>query len=73
MSEEEMMKRWVDTWRQAGPLLEEIRRQEVRDLDTNETIESLSFHADFSQAPYRPDPTSGLIEQQRWFMKLRHA
>lgn len=28
------LKRWVDTWRKAGPALERIRRQELAELDT---------------------------------------
>jgi hypothetical protein len=33
MDEREMMRRWVETWKQAGPELEAIRQEEIRHLD----------------------------------------
>jgi hypothetical protein len=73
MTEAEAMKRWGQAWKTAGPLLERIRREELRKLDTLRTIEALTFAIDFSKDPFRPKPTSGLIEQQRLFTKLRDA
>lgn len=63
--------RWVETWKLAGADLERIRRQEIRDLDTYQTIALLCGPADYHQAPRAPKPTSGLVEQQRLFMKAR--
>ena len=62
-------KRWVETWKLAGPDLERIRRKESRELDTYRTIALLCGPADYTRPPHAPKPTSGLIEQQRWFMK----
>jgi hypothetical protein len=62
---------WVATWRDAGPRLEAIRRQELLDLDTFATIALLCGDFDYRVPPRAPVPSSGLVEQQRLFMKLR--
>jgi hypothetical protein len=66
----ELMLRWVETWRRAGKELEEIRRREIEATDTREAIRQL-----FGSAAPPPDlpakTTSGLVEQQAWFAKLR--
>ena len=66
-------RRWVQAWKEAGPELERIRREELRRLDTQvvsqRTIELLCGPADYEVPPRKPQPTSGLVEQQRLFMK----
>jgi hypothetical protein len=62
-------KRWVQTWIEAGPRLERIRREELRRLDPVRAIALLCGSADYSVPPRAPKPTSGLVEQQHWFMK----
>jgi hypothetical protein len=62
-------KRWVETWKLAGADLERIRRKELRELDTYRAIALLCGPADYTCAPRAPKPWSGLVEQQRWFMK----
>jgi hypothetical protein len=64
-------KRWADAWRSAGPALEAIRRKELRALDSLTAIALLCGHADYHSPPRAPKPTSGLVEQQYWFMKAR--
>ena len=73
MSPEELAlaKKWVETWKTTGPILEKIRRDELRKLDTFKTISHLCGPIDFTQEPFRPKPTSGLVEQQARFKKLR--
>jgi hypothetical protein len=61
--------RWVETWKRAGVDLERIRRKESRELDAYRSIALLCGPADYTRPPYAPKPSSGLIEQQRWFMK----
>jgi hypothetical protein len=65
-------KRWVQAWREAGPMPEQVRRQELRRLDAERAIGLLCGPADYRTAPRAPKPTSGLIEQQRWFTKARN-
>jgi hypothetical protein len=62
-------KRWVQTWKLAGADLERIRRQEIRQRDNLRAIELLCGEADYTCEPRVPKPYSGLVEQQRWFMK----
>ena len=64
-----MGKRWVQAWKEAGPELERLRRQELRRLDVARTIALLCGPADYTVPPRAAKPTSGLVEQQRWFMK----
>jgi hypothetical protein len=65
-----LVKRWVETWRLAGIELERIRRKELRELDTYRAIEQLCGPGNYTLPPRAPKPTSGLVEQQRLFMKL---
>lgn len=58
-------------WREAGPELEQIRRAELRRLDARQAIALLCGPADYAVPPRAPKPTSGLVEQQRWFQKSR--
>ena len=64
--------RWVETWKLAGADLERIKRKEIRELDTYQTIALLCGPADYTRPPRSPKPSSGLVEQQRWFMKAAH-
>jgi hypothetical protein len=62
-------RRWVETWQRAGEALEKLRRKELREIDGKRAIERLCGPADYTIPPRAPKPTSGLVEQQRWFMK----
>lgn len=62
-------KRWVMAWQKAGEAMEKIRREELRSMQADEAIALLYGPANYRVAPRAPRPTSGLIEQQRWFMK----
>lgn len=62
-------RRWVQAWREAGPELERLRREDLRRLDTQRAIALLCGPADYRVPPRAPRPTSGLVEQQRWFLK----
>ncbi len=64
-------KRWVQTWKDAGEAMEALRRKELRELDSYKTIALLCGPADYTREPFAPKPTSGLVEQQRYFSKLR--
>ena len=64
-------RRWVQAWKDAAPELERLRRQELRHLDSYKAIALLCGPADYRVAPRAPKPTSGLIEQQRVFRKMR--
>ncbi|HEY6804153.1 MAG TPA: hypothetical protein VI306_11275 [Pyrinomonadaceae bacterium] len=62
-------KRWVDTWRITGAELKKIRREELRSIIPFDEIGKLCGNFDYRVEPRAPKPTSGLVEQQYWFMK----
>jgi hypothetical protein len=65
------LKIWVETWKHAGDELDDIRRQELQayDYSKNQAIidSMLQWTCEHSQVRL----TSGLVEQQRLFMKMR--
>ncbi len=71
MDEEEMLRRWVQTWRDAAPALEAVHREEVRTADNLRVLALLepAFNHALRTLPPRTD--SGMVEMQRWFAKLR--
>lgn len=64
-------RRWVEAWKRAAPELERIRREELRQLDAYRAIAQLCGSWNYHQPPRAPKPSSGLIEQQRLFRRLR--
>jgi len=64
------IERWVATWREAAPALEEQKRAELEQLATPRALAELA--AAFEHARLRPrvSDTSGLVEQQRYFQQL---
>jgi len=68
-ADRELMRHWVERWKLVGPQLEEIRRREIELANTQVSIRRLFPETRFSHLPKRT--TSGLIEQQAWFAKLR--
>ena len=59
----------VDAWKRAGEGMERLRREELRRLDPQRAIALLCGPADYHVPPRAARPTSGLVEQQRWFRK----
>jgi hypothetical protein len=70
MDEREAMRRWVETWKQAGPELEAIRRREVKNLDTLETLAVLEGAFNHALRTLPPRAASGLVELHDWLAKL---
>ena len=71
MDPSEQLRRWVQTWKEAGPKLEAIRRREIREADNLKVLASLesAFNHAVRTMPLRP--SSGIVEMQKWFAKLR--
>jgi hypothetical protein len=64
-----LAKRWVRTWKEAAPVLERLRREELRRLDPELALRLLCGPANYRVPPRVARPSSGLVEQQRWFLK----
>ena len=68
----DLLRKWVETWKRAGPELDAVRRRELEALTDDDirrivqNLMSVPLPPDF---PMRLD--SGLVEQQRWFARLR--
>jgi hypothetical protein len=70
-TDRELLRLWVETWRRAGPELEAIRRRELEEMDTREAIRQIFGSSEVWAPDFPAPPTSGLVEQQAWFAKLR--
>jgi hypothetical protein len=71
MDEREDVRRFVRTWEDAGPELEAIRRREIREADNLEVLAVLEEAFDHALRTRPPRPSSGMVEMQAWFGKLR--
>ncbi len=71
MTDQEKMRKWVETWKKYGPELEAIRQQEVRDADNALSLAQLGRAFDYATRSRPPGESSGMIEMQRLFAKLR--
>jgi hypothetical protein len=71
MEEEALIRRWIETWSRAAPELEAVRRRELAALTDEEARSAAEDLLSLPLAPDLPERGSGLVEQQRWFMRLR--
>ena len=68
----EAERRRMEAWRIAGPMLEQEKAERLRTMTEEEgrAIAERLLEAVPSQNDWSPNnETSGLIEQQRWFMR----
>lgn len=61
----------VDQWEKRNELLEEVRREEILSADTQDFIRSMSGVLEGVLADLPARNTSGLVEQQAVFSRLR--
>jgi hypothetical protein len=67
--ERELLREHVQPWKWVGPTLDEMPNREIEAADTQVAIRRLFPAKRFKDLPKRT--TSGLIEQQALFTKLR--
>ncbi len=65
-------KAWVERWKQAGPRLDAVWQKELREFKHEEHYEAIDALLELACRFARPRLTSGLVEQQRLFQKLRN-
>ena len=70
MTEKEMIRVWVQTWKEYGPELEKIRLREVREEDNLLSLRLLARAFNHATSTQPPAETSGLVEMQRHLAKL---
>lgn len=61
----EEAKAYVEHWKRVGPLLEEIRREELRRYRTEDNVAAIHALMELGGQFAQPRPTSGLVELQR--------
>ena len=68
-AEKAQVRAWIRTWEQAGPILERLRLESLRRIDTAAAIQAfdLAYKSARLHAPRRR--SSGLVEQQRLFRR----
>ena len=66
-----MLRQWVETWSKAGPELEAIRRQEIRQADNLKVLAVLEQAFNQALRSRLARPSSGLVEMQEWLSKIR--
>ncbi len=64
---------WLRQWKSAGPALAEVRKRELRELTDEEALRASEAVLSIPAPPVSPErwTTSGLVEQQAWFHRLR--
>ena len=65
------MDKWVKNWQKAGKELDKIHKKELRDFDYKSNIQVIDSLLQYACEHATPRFTSGLVEQQRLFMKFR--
>jgi hypothetical protein len=64
------IQRSVEAWKRAAPVLESVRRADIRAAKTISSIAAFRGTALAKTKTHPPALTSGLVEQQRWFRRL---
>lgn len=68
----EAIRRRAEVWKQAEPELREARIRDAAEVSVPEAIRQL--FTGMEHLLFRPSsPTSGLVEQQMWFTRIREA
>jgi hypothetical protein len=65
-----LLRKWMEAWRHADGELARLRRTELQSVDTREAVRQIFGKNTPASLPAAP-PTSGLVEQQAWFARLR--
>ena len=69
--EKENILKWINCWKEAGPVLEQERRERIRNTDTALAVNALNDAFESAIAHHPSRKHSGLVEQQRLFSRLR--
>jgi hypothetical protein len=68
-AEKAQVRAWIRNWEELGPILERLRAESLRGVDTAAAIGSLDLAYKSARLHCPPRSWSGLVEQQRWFRK----
>jgi hypothetical protein len=65
------LRKRIKQWQQSAPVLQQVRDEDIRHADTKIAMRIFTGSADWAAKHRPPAPGSGLVEQQRWFMRLK--
>jgi hypothetical protein len=65
------IRQWIECWRRASPQLEQIKRAELRQLTDDEHCQAMDDVLELVELDDSPTDSSGFVEMQRKFRKLR--
>lgn len=71
MSEQDLIRERIRQWAEAAPTLEALRREEIRTADNRKVLALLESAFNHAIRTLPPRETSGMVEMQRVFAKLR--
>ncbi|MBI5770426.1 MAG: hypothetical protein HZA93_21800 [Verrucomicrobia bacterium] len=63
----------VAAWARAGAALDQLRRQEIRESDASGVRAVIPTMELMDRLGVKISAETGLVEQQRWFARLRHG
>ena len=69
--EKKLMKEYVERWKRVGPILEEVRAEEIRHADTITCVAAMAGLVKHYFKHNSRRQSSGLIEQQQWFANFK--
>ena len=70
-SDQKQIKKWIDTWQHAGSALKEIKRRELQGFDYEKNRAIIDEMLQWAHDHRKVRLTSGLVQQQRYFMKMK--
>jgi hypothetical protein len=65
------VREWASIWVRAGEALSELKRRELREVDTRAALVQLADAFEYALRHARSTDTSGLVVQQQLFARLR--
>ncbi|MBN8729120.1 MAG: hypothetical protein J0L64_01165 [Acidobacteria bacterium] len=71
MSDQDLIRERLRPWAEAAPTLEALRREEIRTADNRHVLALLEPAFNHAHRTLPPRTTSGMLEMQRLFAKLR--
>jgi len=69
--EKNQIKKWVDTWKRAGSALHEIKCKELQSFEYSKNRKIIDEMLQWAHDNRQVRLTSGFIEQQHYFMKMK--
>jgi len=69
--EKDQVRAWIRNWEVVGAVLERERIESIRRVDTTEAIKAMEPAYEWARLHWSPRKSSGLVEQQRLFMRAR--